>query len=130
MICADIFGIQNGTVFQEGIVDSGGEEEFLSRLQSLKTAWAEKIGEKGQLFYQWFMKYEAQNMAKCMLRPVRIRAGLGNPPPPFVTNRVECVNSLLKLETQRKMNVAEFANKAQELAEKQRKNVSWSVIVT
>ena len=69
-------------------------------------------------------------MAKCMLKPVRIRAGLANPPPPFVTNRVECVNSLLKLETQRKMNAAEFANKAQELAENQRKNVSWSVIVT
>ena len=38
MICANTFGIQNGTVFQEGIVDSGDEEEFLLRLQSLKTA--------------------------------------------------------------------------------------------
>ena len=52
MICADIVGIQNGTVFVEGIVRSDDEEEFLSRLQSGKTAWAEKIGEKGQLFFQ------------------------------------------------------------------------------
>ena len=71
MICADIFEIQNGTIFEERTVDSDDEEEFFLRLQSLKTAWAEKIEKKRQLFYQWFMKYKANNVAKYMLKPVR-----------------------------------------------------------
>ena len=39
-------------------------------------------------------------MAKCMLKPIPIRTGLANPPQSFVTNRVECANNLLKLETE------------------------------
>ena len=34
-----------------------------------------------------------------MLRPLGIKAGLGNPPKAFFTNRVECGNSLLSRET-------------------------------
>ena len=48
------------------------------------------------------MKYKSNLMKEHLLKPVRIDAGLGNPPTRYVSNRVECVNSLLKRETERK----------------------------
>jgi hypothetical protein len=48
------------------------------------------------------VKYKSNLMKKHLLKPVWIDAGLGNPPSRYVSNRVECVNSLLKGETERK----------------------------
>ena len=129
LVCADIFGQQVGSVFEEGAVDSDDEEEFYVRLESLKNAWIQRIGEKGENIYKWFMKYKAKHMAENMLKPVRIKAGLGTPPTTFVTNRVECINALLKLETNRKsLDISHFADRAKELVERQQRNVRWAIV--
>ena len=102
LICADIFGQQVGTTFEEGIVDSDDVEEFDARLHSIRSTWEKRIGNKGIAFHDWFVKYKSNLMKEHLLKPVRIDAGLGNPPTRYVSNRVECVNSLLKRETERK----------------------------
>ena len=79
-IIADIFGQQQGTRFEEGLVDSEDVDEFKARLQELKDVWNERLGEKGLRFHTWFVKNKADSMKAKMLRPLRIRAGLGNPP--------------------------------------------------
>lgn len=64
-----------------------------------------------------------------MLRPLRIRAGLGNPPKAFFTNRVECGNSLLSRETDHTESpVDSFVAKMQRLCERQARNIHWAVI--
>ncbi|KAK3749032.1 hypothetical protein QZH41_006225 [Actinostola sp. cb2023] len=127
LICDDIFGHQIGTRFEEGIVDS--DDEYQGRLDSLRGVWEERIGKKGLDFYQWFMKWKSRLVKEHLLKPVRIAAGLGDPPKPYVSNRVECVNSLLKRETERKESpVDAFAKMMQDLVERQARNVRWAII--
>ena len=42
-----------GTRFEEGIVDSLNEEEYILRLNSLLEVWCKKLGSKGEQFYEW-----------------------------------------------------------------------------
>ena len=100
LICTDIFGQQVGTMFEEGIVDSDDVEEFDAQLRSIRSTWGERIGKQGTAFHDWFVKYKSNLMKKHLLKPVRIDAGLGDPPTRYVT--IECVNSLLKRETEHK----------------------------
>ena len=128
-IVADLFGQQQGTRFEEGIVDSDDEEEFRTRLTSLKTVWLQRLGLKGFKFHQWFVMHKADLMEKKMLKPVRRRAGLGQPPKPYYTNRVECANSLLSSETGHKeLPVNEFVAAIRALTERQARNVRWAII--
>lgn len=63
-----------------------------------------------------------------MSKAIRSKAGLGFPPVKFTTNRVESMNQLLKLETEKmKMTVYDLAIKIQELVERQQRNVTWAV---
>ena len=128
-ILADIFGQQQGTRFEEGIVDSEDEKEFRVRLSSLQSVWVQRLGQKGLKFHQWFVKHKADLMEKKILKPVRIRAGLGQPPRPYYANRVECANSLLSSETGHKeLPVNEFVASMQALTERQARNVRWAII--
>ena len=97
-IVADIFGQQEGARFEEGIVDSEDEEEFQVRLETLSNVWSERLGVKGLEFHRWFLKNKADAMRKKMLAPIRQQAGLGKPPKPYYSSRVECANSLLSSE--------------------------------
>ena len=128
-ILADIFGQQPGTRFEEGIVDSEDEKEFRVRLSSLQSVWVQRLGQKGLKFHQWFVKHKADLMEKKMLKPVRIRVGLGQPPRPYYTNMVECANSLFSSETGHKeLPVNEFVASMQALTERQARNVRWAII--
>jgi len=40
-------------------------------------------------FFDWFTKYKATTIKEALLKPVRIEAGLGNPPNEFTTNDTE-----------------------------------------
>ena len=62
-------------------------------------------------------------MKKCMIKSVRAASGVGSPPKQFVTNRLECLNSLLKREAGRNVPVDQLVESIQELVEKQQKNV-------
>ena len=64
-----------------------------------------------------------------MIRPVRIRAGLGDPPVQFTTNRVECINHLLSDEADgQPQNLPQITKIVRALVERQRKNVEWAII--
>ena len=65
-------------------------------------------------------------MKECMLKTVRIRAGLGTER--FTTNRAECVNSLFKRETGGPLKINEFVSRAQELVERQERQIRWAII--
>ena len=68
-------------------------------------------------------------MKNKMLRPVRIRAGLRNPPKPFFTNRVECGNSMISSETgHTESAVDKFVGHVQGLSERQARNVRWAIV--
>ena len=126
---ADIFGLQEGARFEEGIVDSEDEEEFQARLETLSNVWSERLGVKSLEFYRWFLKNKADVMRKKMLAPVRQQAGLGKPPKPYYSNRVECANSLLSSETDHAESMAdEFVVEMRVLTERQARNVRWAII--
>ena len=55
-----------------------------------------------QVFCEWFKRYKCSTIKHAMLHPVRIRAGLGNPPIAFTTNASESINALLKNQVEKK----------------------------
>lgn len=58
-----------------------------------------------------------------------MKAGLGCPPKEFLTNRVGCVNSLLKREVNHKeTTVDRFACAMHDLIKRQANNIRWAVI--
>ena len=84
---------------------------------------------KGLEFHRWFLKNKADAMRKKILAPVRQQAGLGKPPKPYYTNRVECANSLLSSETDHaESTVDAFVAKMRVLIERQARNARWAII--
>ena len=67
-------------------------------------------------------------MKKCMIISVRTASGMGSPLKQFVTNRVECPNSLLKCEAGRNVSVDQLVESIQELVERQQRNVEWALL--
>ena len=96
LILIDLFGEQIGTRFEEGTVDAENEVDFEELLDSLCDIWKYRLGRKGWELYNWFLKYKEEEMKKCMIKSVKTASGMGSPLKQFVTNRVECLNSLLK----------------------------------
>lgn len=126
-ILFDLFGKQIGSTLEEGIVDCDNIEEFTERFNSLKDVWFRRNGNKGTEFHHWFESYKPQEMSQCMLKSIRISSGLGDKA--FTTNRIEAINSILKLETERKkMDVMEFVNCIHEVVKRQERNIEWAVI--
>jgi hypothetical protein len=88
---------------KEGLIDCNSAEEFDSILSTFQTDWdsIEKNDTgKNPQFWFWFRKYKSQEVKETMLKPVRIAAGLGNPPATYRTNDNECFNSVLKRDLQ------------------------------
>ena len=105
-------------MFQEGLIDSDNAEEFWLRMAEVGKKWKKQMGIRGENIHLWIAKHKADEMVDSMLRPVRIRAGLGNPAPQFTTNRVECINHLLSDEANgRPHNLPQFAKTALGLVE-------------
>ena len=126
---ADLFGRQVGCKFEEGVVDSETAEEFWLRMAQIKHIWKERMGSKREEVHSWVIKYKADEMVNSMIRPVRIRAGLGDPTVQFTTNRVECINHLLSDEAGgQPQNLPQFTKIVRTLVERQRKNVEWAII--
>ena len=101
-IISDLFGVKTGPMFHEGLVDSKSESEFDTNLLLLKDQWEKfedvyaKSTGKQHMFHTWFTKYHAEEMKQTMLFPIRVAAGLGDPPSEFCTNDSEAINSSLK----------------------------------
>ena len=83
----------------------------------------------GEKFFHWFKENKAEIMKSSMIKEVRTSAGLGSPPMRFTTNRVEAMNSILKLDVDGKKNdVTDVAISIQKIVERQQQNVSWAII--
>ena len=94
--------MKDGPTFHEGLVDAKTEADFDSKLILLEDTWEEyellrtKKAEKQQSFHAWFKKYHSEEVKKTMLYPIRVAAGMGDPPSEFCTNDSEAINSALK----------------------------------
>ena len=63
-----------------------------------------------------------------MIESVRAASAMGSPLKQFVTNRVECLNSLLKREAERNVPVDKLVESIQELVERQQSNIEWALL--
>ena len=116
---SDIFGKPSAQQF--GLVDAKSEDEFHSKMTSLKEVWNKRKSRETKSdpqFFDWFMVHVhcSNIIVKNMLRPVRTAAGLRSPPSPFYTNVVESLNKIAKLHTNyKKHQLPQFVEMIQQL---------------
>ena len=96
----EIFGKSYDTHFTEGLVDYESSTVYEEQVSNCSTVWneREKLARNTQepVFYDWFKTYYYSLIKEKMLKPVRIRAGLGDPPLPYYNNANESINSHVK----------------------------------
>ena len=64
-----------------------------------------------------------------MLRPIRLNAGLGNPPEAYYNNMPESANKVIKMGVDfRKSKMSEFNNKMEKVIQQQRRDCESAVI--
>ena len=134
VVLGDIFGRQVELQQMDGLVDAVSEEEFDQGVQCLCQKWEQFDSEdRGpmQVFCEWFKRYKCSTVKHAMLRPVRIKAGLGNPPIAFTTNASESINALLKNQVEYKKNdVPVFLDKLQAAINEQQREVERAIVNT
>ena len=115
-ILRDIFGSQDGEVFNTGLVDSDSEEAFDVGLGRIYQRW-EQLAPG---LHKWFLTHQADVFCRHMIRPIREQAQLGSPPEKFTNNPNESSNSVVKHWTGFKKNSwPAFVQKLQKLVESQ-----------
>ena len=119
-VLQDIFGcVVKG---RKGLVDSVSSNEFHEVLEGQWDSCAHG-------FYGWFVKYKAKSIEDSMIRPVRVLAGLGDPPEPYYTNDIESINRVVKRKTKYKTcEWPDFCKLAHELVKEQDCEVEKAVI--
>ena len=124
VVLGDIFGRNVEMQQVDGLVDAESEEEFDKGTQILCKKWQHFDSEESgpmHAFSEWFKRYKCSTIKQAMLRPVRVRAGLGNPPSTFTTNASESINALLKNQVEyKKSDVPVFLDKLQNAIDKQK----------
>ncbi len=103
---SEIFGSQQGSTFMEGLVDSSSSDEFDENLQVLEVIWnnrEQQINSPPQ-FFSYFKKNKVAVFKDSMIKPVRIKGGLGDPPVENHNNCPECMNNVIKMKVDRKRN--------------------------
>ena len=91
VLLSDIFGTQDGDVFNTGLVDKESEEAFDVCLGRLYKRWEKLVPG----FHKWFVTQQADFFRRCMILPVCERAQLGSPPAQFTNSVVKhCMASV------------------------------------
>ena len=131
-IIRDIFGVQHGSTYTQGILDAEDSADFDGRLASLQKKWEELEMTahpcKQPRFYDWILRYEAGVMKSSMIAPVRTSAGLGYPPAKYTTNDNECLNNIAQAHADyRRCSWIEFNNNMYDLVTLQSKEVEKAV---
>jgi len=136
-ILADIFGNKDGPTFFEGLVDSNSENEFDSNLEVLEERWERfehsrsKVPASDVNFFTWLKRYHAEEIKSTMLRPIRIAAGLGDPPSEFCTNDSEAMNSSIKQHLKfKKSDWPVFNDKIKAFISEQQEEVCKAIVGT
>ena len=95
------FGIERNGVREKGLVDHEDEESFDTGYNSIKESLPSKL-------VAWL-----ETMKLCMLKPIRMAAGLGDPPYKWTNNVSECLHNVLKEEVGNEtLDVASFLERA------------------
>ena len=132
IVISDIFGQQIGSHQVEGLVDSENDEEFKKRLHVLARKWKRMdSSESGHMhtFITWFYQHKYSLLKQSMLKSVRRKAGLGDPPAPFTANSSESINSLLKSRMDCKKNeLPTFLDKLKSVIDDQQCEVERAII--
>ena len=131
LILDDIFGRRRGCHYSEGLVDTASNKEFDEVFQSLTKKWQalDLSDDTRHRFIQWFQKHKSGVIKSSMLRPIREKAGLGNPPCSFTTNASESVNAMLKMKVDYKRNdLPVFLEKVKELIQEQDEEINKAVV--
>lgn len=96
----EIFGVQEGTHLYTGLVDSESPSDFDKHLQDLECLWNKRECEirssMSPLFFTWFAKFHSSDFKEHMLKPQRVKAGLGDPPAVYTNNANESANARIK----------------------------------
>ena len=131
LIIDDIFGKQQGSHYNEGLVDATSEMMYDEIFVSLTRKWQEFEVSATSLkrFVDWFRTYKSSVILKSMPRPIREQAGLGRPPTQFTTNASESINAVLKRKVNYKRNeLPVFLEKIKELIQEQDSEIEKAVI--
>ena len=99
-IIREVIGAEHRGKRINGLVDCPTEQEFEKELSLAEQQWPKE-------FTSWLHSSEGrlrpltETMRKCMLKPVRVAAGLGNPPTKWQNQRTESINNVIKEEIKR-----------------------------
>ena len=66
-ILADIYGTQNEILLQNGLADSLNEEDFVTKLESLKDIWEDIVPG----FHEWFTANRSEVFIECLTLEAR-----------------------------------------------------------
>ena len=130
---SDIFGVQIGTHFERGLIDSQSESSFSAQLTTLRERWNNlerscKESTSPPEFHTWFLTYKARDFIKCALPEVRTKAGV-DPLHHFTTNTSESLNHIIKLEVEWKENkLPNLIDHLKNIVDRQRSELEKSVI--
>ena len=133
LVLADLFGMNDGTTFREGLVDASDEKDFFLKLKNMEKKWnylEQKDSKQQTKFFCWFQKYEARAFSDAMIKPRREAAGLGSPAAEFTTNACESGHAALKnyLPQRNQCSWQEFVEKSLEFVQDQQREIEMAVL--
>ena len=104
-IC-EIFGSRQGSTFIEGLADATSTDDFDEHLKALEVVWnnRERQINSPLKLSLYFKKNKATVFKDSMIKPVRIKGGLRDPPIEYHNNCPECMNNVIKMKVDRKRN--------------------------
>ena len=127
----EIFGARKGTVYLEGLIDAESCMDFDDKLASLKSLWEERESSDNACtpgFFEWFRKNKVDVLKNSVIRPVRIKAGLGNLPEQFTTNASESLNAVIKSKVDyERSSLNKFIDKMKSLVDDQQKEIERAI---
>ena len=130
---SDIFGVQVGTHFECGLLDSQSESDFSAQLSTLRECWNNlerscKESSSSPEFHTWFLTYKARDFIECALPEVRTKAGI-NPLQHFTTNTSESLNHIIKVEVEWKENkLPDLINHFKNIVDRQKSELEKSIV--
>ena len=105
---ADIIGVKTGSHFEMGLIDAQSEKSLWDAVRHLQGQWNNLemgciLPRTQPQLHEWFCKYKASEIVKCVLPQVSIKAGLKETCH-FTTNTSESLNHVIKQEVEWKEN--------------------------
>ena len=127
IVMPDIFGKKVGEIVEKGLVDAQSIDEFEGIYKNLKTKW-QIFGTKSDSIITFLENGKMNMMRDCMRGEVRSIAGLDFPPKPYLQNANECINSVIKRQTQKHTTIAAVIREKENHVKNQEKQIELSLL--